>query len=127
MSANTYLCPAQGEEKLTARKKLGAPGSKLHEWLAKIDAKLGANPSGFAVGFSLTMADVRAFCEFSSMISGWYDGIPLKLFATHSNIQKHRAKIASMPVRSRSLPPPAAIFVENRLQCVTSLATVSVS
>ena len=87
----------QGDEKLAARKKLGAPGSKLQEWLSKIDTKLGANPSGFAVGDSLTMADLRSFCEFSSMISGWYDGIPATLLNNYSNIQKHRAKIASLP------------------------------
>jgi glutathione S-transferase len=90
-------CTAQGQAKLEARKKLAAPGSKLHEWLGKIDAKLGANPSGFAVGDSLTMADLRCFCELSSMISGWYDGIPASLLVNYSNIQKHRAKIASLP------------------------------
>ena len=90
-------CTAQGQAKLEAREKLAAPGSKLHEWLGKIDAKLGANPSGFAVGDSLTMADLRCFCELSSMISGWYDGIPASLLVNYSNIQKHRAKIASLP------------------------------
>ena len=87
----------QGEVKNAARKKLAAPGSKLHEWLGKIDAKLGANPSGFAVGDTLTMADLRCFCELSSMISGWYDGIPAALLSAYSNIQTHRAKIASLP------------------------------
>ena len=33
---------AQGEDKLAARKRLAAPGSKLHEWLGKVDAALGA-------------------------------------------------------------------------------------
>ena len=32
------LPAAQGEDKLAARKRLAAPGSKLHEWLGKVDA-----------------------------------------------------------------------------------------
>ena len=101
---------AQGEDKLAARKRLAAPGSKLHEWLGKVDAALGANPSGFAVGDALTMADLRAFCEFSSMVSGWYDGMPETLLSPYSNIQAHRVKIVMTFSRANELCQMRALF-----------------
>eukprot|EP01048_Picozoa_sp_COSAG05_P002280 COSAG05_NODE_89_length_20177_cov_197.003586_14_plen_191_part_00 len=63
----------------------------------QVDAKLGASKSGYAVGPTLTIADLRAFCEFSAMISGWYDGFNPALLNRYRNIQLHRAKIASLP------------------------------
>lgn len=63
----------------------------------QVDAKLGESQSGYAVGSALTIADVRAFCEFSAMISGWYSGFNPTLLNRYRNIQLHRAKIASLP------------------------------
>ena len=85
----------QGAEQEAARRALAEDGSgKLHKWLGRIDVKLGKNPYGWAVGDQLSMADLRAFCEFSSMISGWYTGLPANMLDRHANIQNHRAKIS---------------------------------
>jgi glutathione S-transferase len=86
-----------GDDKIAARKKIAAPGTKLHEWLERVDARLGANPSGFAVGTALSIVDLRIYCEFSAMVSGWFDGFPATILDKYENIQKHRAKIASLP------------------------------
>jgi glutathione S-transferase len=86
-----------GEAKLEARQRVAAPGSKLHEWLGKLDAALGRSRSGYAVGSQLTIADLRIFCELSAMVSGWYDGLPRTLLGRYASIQKHRAMVAKLP------------------------------
>eukprot|EP00747_Dinoflagellata_sp_TGD_P190857 gnl/TRDRNA2_/TRDRNA2_53393_c0_seq1.p1 gnl/TRDRNA2_/TRDRNA2_53393_c0~~gnl/TRDRNA2_/TRDRNA2_53393_c0_seq1.p1 ORF type:complete len:230 (-),score=41.33 gnl/TRDRNA2_/TRDRNA2_53393_c0_seq1:99-788(-) len=99
LEASAMFNGRKGDELVAARAEAAKPGSVFHEWLGKIDAKLAANESGFAVGDALTMADIKLFCETSAMVSGFYDGFPgdESLYSTYPHIQAHRTKIASIP------------------------------
>jgi glutathione S-transferase len=62
----------QGEARLAARKALGEDrGGVLHFWLRRLEERLAASKSGFAVGDALTIADLRIFCELTAATSGW--------------------------------------------------------
>jgi glutathione S-transferase len=43
----------------------------LHFWLRRLEERLAASKSGFAVGDALTIADLRIFCELTAATSGW--------------------------------------------------------
>eukprot|EP00929_Paragymnodinium_shiwhaense_P093511 TRINITY_DN53680_c0_g1_i1.p1 TRINITY_DN53680_c0_g1~~TRINITY_DN53680_c0_g1_i1.p1 ORF type:complete len:216 (+),score=47.96 TRINITY_DN53680_c0_g1_i1:63-710(+) len=85
----------QGDEKLQARKAAAEEaGSSFHERLAVLDGYLANMPKD-----KLTIADLKVFCETSTMISGFYDGFPTdaKLFAPYSHIQAVRARVSNEP------------------------------
>eukprot|EP00933_Yihiella_yeosuensis_P028538 TRINITY_DN22375_c0_g1_i1.p1 TRINITY_DN22375_c0_g1~~TRINITY_DN22375_c0_g1_i1.p1 ORF type:complete len:223 (-),score=53.98 TRINITY_DN22375_c0_g1_i1:215-883(-) len=99
LEASTMFNGRKGDELIAARSEAAKPGSTFHEWLAKIDTKLGENKSGFAVGKALTMADVKLYCETSALVSGFYDGFPTdeSLYSDYPNIQAHRLLIGKLP------------------------------
>jgi prostaglandin-H2 D-isomerase / glutathione transferase len=66
------------DEKEAVRATSIAKGGPVYAALEKIDTFIGAHGSdGFAVGNSLTIADVFLFTNLGSLVSGLYDGIPL--------------------------------------------------
>ena len=55
-----------GEERLAGRKQLADdPDSIVHFWIGKINDRLAESDSGFAIGDSLTIADLRCFLSFA--------------------------------------------------------------
>eukprot|EP01051_Picozoa_sp_SAG22_P005734 SAG22_NODE_350_length_11853_cov_3.693211_10_plen_180_part_00 len=56
-----------GEERLAARVAFANdPNSSVHFWYRKINQKLAGSRSGFAVGDSMTICDLRIFCELTA-------------------------------------------------------------
>jgi glutathione S-transferase len=71
-----------GPDRLRAREQASCDvSSKLHTWLRKIDLHLTntsakTHNSPYCCGATLTIADLRLFCELVAMVSGWYAGFP---------------------------------------------------
>lgn len=96
-----------GEERLAGRKKLAdSRDSVAHFWIGKINDRLAESNSGFAIGDSLTTADLRIFCELTAATSGFYDGFgthdPMSseegaFWTPYAAIKKHRLMVATMP------------------------------
>ena len=96
-----------GEERLAGRKKLADDSDSVaHFWIGKINERLAESDSGFAIGDSLTTADLRIFCELTAATSGWYDGFgthdPMSttegdFWAPYDHVRKHRHMVATLP------------------------------
>jgi glutathione S-transferase len=93
----------EGGERLAGRAALAAdPEGALHFWLGQLDARLAESTTGFVVGDSLSVADLRVFCELTAATSGWYDGVGLHdnasdFWRPYPAIVAHRRKIAALP------------------------------
>jgi glutathione S-transferase len=96
-----------GEERLEGRKKLADnKDSVAHFWISKINDRLAESDSGFAIGDSLTVADLRIFCELTAATSGFYDGFgthdPMDteeggFWTPYDAVKKHRLMVATLP------------------------------
>ena len=85
-------------EKEAARKAAIEQGGEIYAMLQKIDAFVAANGSnGFAVGSSLTIADLVLFSMTGSIVSGLYDGIPLTAMDAFANITTVRKTVRAHP------------------------------
>ncbi len=62
-------------------------------WFSRIDAQLSKSSSGFLVGDSLTVADLRAYAIWTRHV----DGVPADYFDQWQHITAHKAKIAAVP------------------------------
>jgi prostaglandin-H2 D-isomerase / glutathione transferase len=61
-----------------ARAKAVAKGGVVYQIIEKVDNFIGKHgKGGYAVGDSLTIADIFVFASLSSLVSGLYDGVPL--------------------------------------------------
>ena len=101
----------KGEQRLAGRKELAEDrDSVAHFWIGKINDRLAESKSGFAIGDSLTTADLRIFCELTAATSGFYDGFgthdPMSnqegaFWTPYSAIKKHRLMVATLPPVTR--------------------------
>jgi len=62
------------DEKMAIRRKWGE--QTLTKYLGKVEADLKTSESGWLVGDSITIADVRAFADLTWIQSGILDGVP---------------------------------------------------
>eukprot|EP01064_Diplonema_japonicum_P014526 TRINITY_DN221_c0_g1_i1.p2 TRINITY_DN221_c0_g1~~TRINITY_DN221_c0_g1_i1.p2 ORF type:complete len:221 (+),score=71.85 TRINITY_DN221_c0_g1_i1:788-1450(+) len=88
---------ADEAEKSAARAALVAEGGELTKWFAFVDSLLAKSSSGFAVGDSLTLADICAFTWLQPLKSGWLDGLPKDCLDTYTHITKHAKMVANIP------------------------------
>merc|ERR1712150_209984 len=80
------------------RAKYCAQGGPTYELLKKIDTQIGVNPdSDFAVGDSLTIADLFIHCQCNSLTSGLYDGVPSTTLEPFHHIMALRKAVRSHP------------------------------
>ena len=116
-----------GDERLAGRKKLADDSDSVaHFWIGKINERLAESDSGFAIGDSLTTADLRIFCELTAATSGWYDGFgthdPMStaegdFWAPYDHVRKHRHMVATLPPvlnyyqQPRNFDPMRAFFL----------------
>jgi prostaglandin-H2 D-isomerase / glutathione transferase len=86
-------------EKEAVRANSIAKGGPVYAALEKIDAFIGAHGSdGFAVGNSLTIADLVLFTNLGFLVSGFYDGIPLDAIdSDFPNLTAVRKTVRSQP------------------------------
>ena len=81
------------DEKKKARAELVAEGGDVHKWLVYIDGRLAGKK--YAVGDSLTMADIQIFSNIQMLASGWLDGIPATVLDQFKNIAAHKTVVAN--------------------------------
>eukprot|EP01062_Namystynia_karyoxenos_P041189 TRINITY_DN299_c0_g1_i1.p1 TRINITY_DN299_c0_g1~~TRINITY_DN299_c0_g1_i1.p1 ORF type:complete len:252 (+),score=58.33 TRINITY_DN299_c0_g1_i1:83-757(+) len=84
-------------EKEERRLQLITGDGAMRKSLTLLDERLGKSASGYAVGETLTIADLRLFCELSMLRSGWLDGVPRDCLAGFSHIAAHKDRIAALP------------------------------
>eukprot|EP01059_Diplonema_ambulator_P001249 TRINITY_DN10_c0_g1_i2.p1 TRINITY_DN10_c0_g1~~TRINITY_DN10_c0_g1_i2.p1 ORF type:complete len:221 (+),score=94.76 TRINITY_DN10_c0_g1_i2:57-719(+) len=94
--SKTFAMTDQAEKEAT-RAKLVAEGGDVAKWLKFIDELLGKSASGFAVGDSLTTADLAVFCWVLPLKTGFLDGVPKDCLDRYKNIGAHAVKIANIP------------------------------
>ena len=64
--------------------------------LRKLEAVLGVHGTpGFSVGESLTLPDFKIFIGFTTMVSGFLDGVPKTILDEFPNIQAIRKNVGS--------------------------------
>jgi glutathione S-transferase len=106
--ANQYISPSlyeNDQEKKMAMRKILAEET-LPEWAAYFERLLINNGStGFIVGESLTVADLKLYWIVEWFTSGMLDGIPTDLLASFPTVTAWRDNISS--VRESLLGKPA--------------------
>ncbi|KAJ9442766.1 Glutathione S-transferase 1 [Diplonema papillatum] len=85
------------KEKEAKRAALVAKGGDVEKWAANLDSVLAQNASGFAVGDSLSMADLSIFLNVNGILSGFLDGIPTDCLDHLTHMSKHKDKMANIP------------------------------
>lgn len=84
------------EEKEAARAKALAKGGGVYSILQNVDNFIGKHAAGYAVGDSLTIADLFLFTSCGAVVSGLYDGVPLDaLDSDFPNIMAVRKAVRS--------------------------------
>mmetsp|Transcript_53499 Transcript_53499/g.134406 ORF Transcript_53499/g.134406 Transcript_53499/m.134406 type:complete len:206 (+) Transcript_53499:81-698(+) len=84
-------------KRLEMRKALSEPDSPLHKFLANVDRYLARNGkgTGWFVGDSLTVADLKADGVFKMLTSGALDGFPTTILDGYAAIQRNIAQTAA--------------------------------
>ncbi len=88
--------PSYAEPDLVKRAALRgevAAGPAMTGWFARIESAIASNPSGFIVGNTLTIADLRAYAIWTRHV----DGVPADYFDHWPHIVAHKSKIAALP------------------------------
>lgn len=80
------------------RKNLLADGSQLRVLLKFLDAALSKNPTGFAVGDKVTLADLYLLPVLRNITSGRYEGFPKDLYDTYPGITKWFETLYANPI-----------------------------
>merc|ERR1712013_710135 len=101
MDATEDLLPATNNagkgleqaEKEKARKEALEEGGAVYNILKKINAIISED--GYAVGDSLTVADLFVFGSVNLVVSGWFDGVPLDALDRFDNMTKLRKNVRS--------------------------------
>mmetsp|Transcript_5558 Transcript_5558/g.6419 ORF Transcript_5558/g.6419 Transcript_5558/m.6419 type:complete len:222 (+) Transcript_5558:19-684(+) len=92
----TTMKAGQGLEKNAkeaARKVACEEGGAVYNLLKRIDAVIGGN--GYAVGDSLTIADLYLYTGSCNLVSGLYDGVPVDTLDGFENIMQLRRAVRS--------------------------------
>lgn len=85
-------------EKEAERKAYCQEGGKTYEVLQKLNERIGSNAgSPFAVGESITIADLYLYCNCNNLVSGLYDGVPTDTLDAFENIATLRKAVRSHP------------------------------
>ena len=83
------------DEKKALRATAIAEGGDLHKWLSFLDSRLAGKK--YAVGDSLTVADLVIFTHVHFLVSGFLDGIPSDALVSFKNLAAHKAVVANHP------------------------------
>ena len=83
------------DEKRVARCTAIAEGGDIHKWLVFLDSRLAGKK--YAVGDSLTVADLVIFTQVHFLVSGFLDGVPLDSLVSFKNLAAHKAVVANHP------------------------------
>ena len=72
-----------------------AEGGDFHKWLSFLDSRLAGKK--YAVGDSLTVADLVVFVSTHALVCGFFEAIPSTLLAPFKNLAAHKAVVANQP------------------------------
>jgi len=86
---------ANDEEKAAMRQRLAA--EVLPKLLAKLNTIIEGNGSGFVVGPSITIADLKWYFHIGMVLSGFVDDIPPALFDDHPHVKNLYQKVRDVP------------------------------
>jgi glutathione S-transferase len=84
-------------EKEKEREKSCSPGGPVYALLEKLDKKVGINEGPFAVGDSITIADLILYANCNNLIGGLYDGVPVTTVDAFANLTALRKAVRSHP------------------------------
>jgi glutathione S-transferase len=80
------------------RKKAVSEGGAAYGMISNVDNFIGSNgSSGYAIGDSLTIADLFTYGLTSVLVSGMYDGVPANAFDPFGNVNAVRKTVRSHP------------------------------
>ena len=82
-------------EKEAFRAKAVAEGGDIHKWVKFLDERLAGKT--YAVGESLSLADVQLFTVVPILRSGFLDGVPRDWDAGFKNVRAHFERVAALP------------------------------
>ena len=83
------------DEKKAFRATAIAEGGDFHKWLVFLDSRLAGKK--YAVGDSLTVADLVIFTYAQFLVSGFLDGVPSDALVSFKNLAAHKAVVANHP------------------------------
>ena len=83
------------DEKKAFRVTAIAEGGDFHKWLVFLDSRLAGKK--YAVGDSLTVADLVIFTYAQFLVSGFLDGVPSDALVSFKNLAAHKAVVANHP------------------------------
>lgn len=89
-----------GEEQTVkeAKRKEACESGAIFKLLQQTERFIAANgANGFAVGGSLTIADLAVYCNTSNLIGGLFDGVPSTALDPFPTIQAVRKNVANVP------------------------------
>ena len=81
-------------EKMAYRAAMVAEGGDMWKWIVLLDQRLEGRD--YAVGDSLTVADIDIFCTIQPLRSEWLEGVSPNCLDSFKNIQRHRDLIANL-------------------------------
>ena len=85
------------DEKEAARKAACTEGGVTYDILKRIDGVIGSHEGCYAVGESLTIADLCIYVGTSTLISGLYDGVPPDALSYFDHLAGLRKTVRSNP------------------------------
>lgn len=89
---------ADADKKLAARKALFAkPDGKMYTFFSKLEKHVDAFKGGYVCGDTLTVGDIALFSTFSTISSGFLDGVPTDCLTAFPAIASYHNKVASHP------------------------------
>jgi|EP00979_Chaetoceros_neogracilis_P006552 glutathione S-transferase len=91
----------QAEKEAARKAACTEEGGATYEILKKIDSVIGSNEGCYAVGNSLTIADLCIYVGSCTLISGLYDGIPKDALDSFHNLAILRKAVRSNPAVSK--------------------------
>ncbi|KAJ3166397.1 hypothetical protein HDU88_003265 [Geranomyces variabilis] len=85
------------EKKIQARKDLSAPEGALTKALANLERAVAKTAGKFAVGDTLTIADLLLYNQKTSLESGLLDGLPTNMYESLPTLTKVCAAVKNHP------------------------------
>lgn len=87
----------EGDEKNAARLAACREGGTVYGVLKNVDSFIGENSGSYAVGDSMTIADLIIYTSSNNLVSGLFDGVPSDALDGFSNIMALRKAVRSNP------------------------------
>jgi len=97
---------------------LAFPNGKIHNWLSMISKHIEKNGSGFVVGKSLTIADLKLASGLRFLLG--FNHIPKSILKTYPAVAKYNSQIIDLIETKKGAPKPKLTYFAfgGRAQCI---------